>query len=73
MSASYSDPTFEAVARMEDQSCKDCLWRQWDMHSLRAWCDHDRWLGNELHRPQTNGINKLHRCSDFELKLGKLK
>jgi hypothetical protein len=69
----HRDPTFEAIAAMEEMPCTGCLWRQWDVHSMRAWCDHDRWIGNELHRPQTNGINKLHRCSDFELKLGKLK
>lgn len=73
MSAPYSDPTFEAVARMEDQSCKDCIWRQWDMHSNRAWCDHDKWIGNDFKRPRTDGVNKLHRCTDYEKKVGGFK
>ena len=62
----HRDPTSEAAERNEELPCMGCLWRQWDPHSLKAWCDHDNWIGNELLRPQTGGVNPMRRCCWFE-------
>lgn len=63
----HRNPTSEAAERNEELPCMGCLWRQWDPHSLRAWCDHDKWIGNELLRPQTDGVNPMRRCFRYEL------
>ena len=63
----HRDPTFERVAENEELPCMGCMWRQWDAFSLRAWCDHDAWLGNDLLRPQTDGVNPMRRCERYEL------
>ena len=62
----HRDPTSEAAERNEELPCMGCLWRQWDAFSLRAWCDHDFWIGNELLRPQTDGVNPMRRCARYE-------
>ena len=62
----YSDPTFDRVASNEERPCGACLWRQWDPFTRVAWCDHDFWVGNEVGRPKTGGVNPMRSCERFD-------
>ena len=65
----YADPTADAAERNEERACGDCMWREWDRFSQRAWCDHAKWTGNEFARPQTGGRNPMRRWAWYEPKV----
>ncbi len=64
----HRDPTFDAVAAMEEQTCIGCRWREWNPFSLAAWCEHPKWTGREAQRPSSKPVGplalRLHRCTD---------
>lgn len=68
MSAHYSDPTADAVARLEEQGCEGCPHRQWNPFNRLAWCEHPKWEGREAQRPSSKPIGplalRLHRCTE---------
>ena len=70
----HRDPTFDAVADMEEQPCTGCRWREWNPFNRLAWCEHPKWVGREAERPSSKPIGplalRLHRCTEFETKHG---
>lgn len=64
MSAPYSDPTFEAVARIEERGCKNCKWKQ------RLWGVE---VCTDLRKPahqRPSGSNNMRGCGEWQRKGG---